>query len=659
MPVARKALLKRKASRKPAQEDDGLLSEEEVQEIIRKDRRSEERAKKKERIRLKRLKDDRFEEEFTRAITTGADLTESQALELQRRDKQNIFKRFGEEAIDDIAYVGEIYDRYTGAPMRAAIAELQEGRVLDSVDAFIEQFGEFAELAPTGQDIVQKMGLTKKDSLSEKVLGFGMEIIADPFSAVSAALKLGAPVANAFMKSAKTAANASEAVQKSKKTVTALAKSMGVSNEVIEFSLKKALETQAADGAFKAIASNSSQGSINSVLAKSNKTGATVGRSVINNGLIDYLDKPDKLLDKINGKVKYIVEPGISPEDPSRIVVLSKSDGSGKIAELSNQTTALIDQAVRNAEKSGVQPVDLNRMRLSFINKMREQMMKPGSTLDEDKLKAYENLFDNTVIKQNPVRYMDFPKEALDKFSKQELIEFQHYAQASGFKHFTPATKDLSQLQRIKQGIGRNITDKQFASVVDPAEATQKQMLRDVYDHINDIIKDGFKNVEYFPNNQKVNIGKVIGENNSYVSDLIDVGDMLSSKSAERYMKSQKAKKIAEFAIGGSLAGVLVAAGASPVTAMLVGGVGKVGGSAAMAAATKVPATVSRISEGAASLARQKGVRRVGDQLAVHSMAAQEAGKLADPESELSVLPSKLKRLRERRRIKEKFREGN
>lgn len=63
-----------------------------------------------------------------------------------------------------IAPIGRAVDRFTGAPVRAAIGAVQDGT--NPVEAYASQFGEDPAQAPTGQEIAQKAGLGKT-SLSD------------------------------------------------------------------------------------------------------------------------------------------------------------------------------------------------------------------------------------------------------------------------------------------------------------------------------------------------------------------------------------------------------------------------------------------------------------------------------------------------------------
>lgn len=65
--------------------------------------------------------------------------------------------------------VGSFVDRFTGAPTRAGIGAIQDGKgIMGAIPAATEQFGADPELAPTGKQIAQKAGVPDT-ALSEKM----------------------------------------------------------------------------------------------------------------------------------------------------------------------------------------------------------------------------------------------------------------------------------------------------------------------------------------------------------------------------------------------------------------------------------------------------------------------------------------------------------
>lgn len=73
----------------------------------------------------------------------------------------NSAKFLGEGALKTVATVGEAIDRFTGAPVRKTIGELQEGKsFLDSAVAGLRQVGAPTSQAPTGKDIAAKAGFS-------------------------------------------------------------------------------------------------------------------------------------------------------------------------------------------------------------------------------------------------------------------------------------------------------------------------------------------------------------------------------------------------------------------------------------------------------------------------------------------------------------------
>lgn len=117
---------------------------------------------------------------------------------------QGVLSQVGQFALEKAAQVGSAIDRYTGAPVRSAIGAAQEGE--NPLAAYGKQFGEEPGLAPTGKQIVEKLGVSDKP-LYEKALlfgktgpstadiaGIGLDIVADPltFIPIGQIAKVGA-----------------------------------------------------------------------------------------------------------------------------------------------------------------------------------------------------------------------------------------------------------------------------------------------------------------------------------------------------------------------------------------------------------------------------------------------------------------------------------
>ena len=73
-------------------------------------------------------------------------------------DQPGLISQIGQGALEQVAKAGELIDRYSGAPVRAAIGAAQEGN--NPLTAYASQFGRPTETAPTGSQIAQKMGIT-------------------------------------------------------------------------------------------------------------------------------------------------------------------------------------------------------------------------------------------------------------------------------------------------------------------------------------------------------------------------------------------------------------------------------------------------------------------------------------------------------------------
>ena len=216
---------------------------------------------------------------------------------------------FGESALEAVGTAGEYIDRYTGAPIRkgigAALDPNSDKGVLESV---IGQIGEPTSEAPTGKELAQKMGVSDDviikdfpvigDITKSGLLGFGIEMVADPLTMASGAAKAVKFAAKPF---------------------------------------KVALKSKAAKNAFQAIARESSVGKVAGILNK--RPQEITAMSVIQEDLVKNLNKPKELLNKIKGR-ETAKWKSIGMGD--RIVGESARKG-GKISEISKDTEAIIN----------------------------------------------------------------------------------------------------------------------------------------------------------------------------------------------------------------------------------------------------------------------------------------------------------------------------
>lgn len=143
---------------------------------------------------------------------------------LEQQEDPGLLAKLGGAAMEGLGTVGEYYDRYTGAPVRRGMLSLQAGRSIpEAAEAAYEQFGEPTKYAPTGKELFEIAGASKKplseyipSAFSEKgsidilnpekstfrkgglldaspagVLGLGFEMGADPLMLAGKGIKAG------------------------------------------------------------------------------------------------------------------------------------------------------------------------------------------------------------------------------------------------------------------------------------------------------------------------------------------------------------------------------------------------------------------------------------------------------------------------------------
>jgi hypothetical protein len=137
-------------------------------------------------------------------------------------EEKGFWSQLGQDTLSGVAAVGNFVDSYAGAPTRAAIGNLQDsairgqklgpdtlgdqptqnagvglGDLYESGKAFVNQFGENPDLAPTGKDIATKAGLSTKENIvitpymdpvsPAGIAGFLLDLGADPTNAIPGA----------------------------------------------------------------------------------------------------------------------------------------------------------------------------------------------------------------------------------------------------------------------------------------------------------------------------------------------------------------------------------------------------------------------------------------------------------------------------------------
>ncbi len=120
---------------------------------------------------------------------------------------KSMAKDAGKAVLGAVGAVGETYDRYAGAPIRAGIGAAQNGK--NPISAYGSQFGEDPSLAPTGKDIASKAGLSTEEDIHVPIFsnyfgkvspagmaGLGVDIAADPMMVLpTGAITKGAQMA--------------------------------------------------------------------------------------------------------------------------------------------------------------------------------------------------------------------------------------------------------------------------------------------------------------------------------------------------------------------------------------------------------------------------------------------------------------------------------
>lgn len=184
-------------------------------------------------MKLSELKEDEysFAESKGKGETLSLSKLSQDDIKFEIQDSDN--DSFIDSTVKNVIKAGEIYDSYTGAPVRAGIMSAVEGK--NPLTAAYDQLGSDSSTAPTGKDIAKKLGVST-DSLNKGVnsytnykdgitiplsdddapspagvVGLGIDVIADPTilipasAGIKAVSKVAKPVVNTVSKGVKKA----------------------------------------------------------------------------------------------------------------------------------------------------------------------------------------------------------------------------------------------------------------------------------------------------------------------------------------------------------------------------------------------------------------------------------------------------------------------
>jgi len=475
------------------------------------------------------------------------------------------------QALDGVVWTAEKYDSVTGAPLRAAISAAQNAE--NPFKAAYKQFGEDPSTAPTGQDIVEKTGIVDKGSTSAKLLGFAADIAIDPLTLASSAVRIPSAIMRSF--------SATEKLLLSAKTAG-----------------RESLVLKSGINAFKAVAQNSTLKSVQKIMAK--KGEGVIGRALIDSGLSPLLNKPKELLDKISGAEKYNFNYQRTGDGIIQHVTREASrEGSGVISNISDTTEKLIELS----QEAGATPTNLSKMGDDLLERFTAKMKDPTSGIEysEEVIKKYAETYQNLVIKQDPAVFKRTGSiKGLPKVGMPGELE-------------KGVWREVGDVQALKKGIGKQISDAQFKAGASPADDIKLEVLRDIYDGLNEAIAksvDGIVGVD--KSGKALPMGFMVQKNNADVSALMDVADMLSRTKSEVLLKNSKMQSLMSAGAAAIVGAGTVGAGLiNPTTALIVGG-GATAFKESKNISRMLPAIVSRAQESILSGKALKNVTHGG-----------------------------------------------
>lgn len=415
-----------------------------------------------------------------------------------------------EKGLEYAGQAAEYVDKLSGGPVRSAIMAGIEGKPI--AEAYLRQMGTAG--APSGIDIARKIGVPDVElpipNVSDEDILFNKGAIP---SAETANIN---PVEVAGM--------AIEQVDPLT-LATGAYRGVGAFAKAIP-AVKMAIEDFSAMKAAKAIAPLAKGAGAESLAEEA----GMLGHVLMNEGLGDYLNDPQKLLHAIEGKptVKHVPTQGVGGKQVLRQVVRK----GGKIEEISTNTKGLVDQVSLQAPP--VRPLDIR----NYLLNERVKLMQTGTSAipsDPTELKRYNRLVNQYTIN----------------------------------KGNTPRT--IADIQKLKQEIDKTLSSKDFSGPIQDANLQiKKQALKDLRNAFSDIVYKSAESID-------PNIAGQIKINNNKVHAFMDLSEALSSVPIMAQRSESAMQKGAKAAVSGATGVGMYSYTGNPFYAVLAaGGTGKV-----------------------------------------------------------------------------------
>lgn len=378
---------------------------------------------------------------------------------------------FLDSVLSGVATAGEYIDRYTGAPVRSGIgALLDEDDKTGFFGEYAKQFGKPTETAPTGKDIAKEIGVPdigipiagKGMPLTEEtprvstqdIVGLGIDFFAEPFT-----------VAAPFAKGA----------------------SMAIKQ--VPF-LRQGLKTAASKKAFKALSEIPTSAKMREFVNRS--IPEIAGKALVEENLTRFLNKPEKLLEKIAGSKSSALETKVIGGKKYDVPV--KAYKGGLIDDISSETDKIIDSINTKAGKIDIEDIQSELLSKDILRRIDPEV---AEKLSEKDLKKY-----GRIVKE--------------------------YLKPSSGKERT-----LKELQSIKRDIGKKLSSKEFFMPQDKSLAFEKVVLKDIYHTLQRKIEDVTSGIMLVSDGKGVPAGDLIKINNQKVSALMDIKGLLENVPAD------------------------------------------------------------------------------------------------------------------------------
>lgn len=251
------------------------------------------------------------------------------------------------------------------------------------------------------------------------------------------------------------------------------------------------------------------------------------GARLVAEDLQGLLRNPVKLYEKLSGTTKITKT---QPQGLGQQLIKSVPKKKGLISEIANNVDTVISTVEKDYKVKPILPASIVTKKLLEDAKTNLSAIS-GETVDlqkvEDILTNVLKPFETTIIPEAPITGL------VKKPGTLELAEEVIGKTPKGVES-TANTLSLSQLQKLRKNIGKQVSDLTFYAASDKNVALEKETLASLYRELGNIIKTELKGRQIAVGKSMVDAGDFYETQNNRMKQLMDVESLLEFTPTEK-----------------------------------------------------------------------------------------------------------------------------